>query len=327
MTTRLAVADGQAARFRADLSRLCDVERDKVLVAVSGGPDSVALLLLAQSVLGERCVAATVDHGLRPEAAAEAQGVAALCAALGVRHAILAGTLPARAGRTANLSSRARGLRYRLLEEQATAWGARRIATAHHADDQLETLIMRLNRGAGVAGLAGVRAQGGRMIRPLLGWRREELARLVEAAGIVPVDDPSNRDERFDRARLRAALADAGWLDAAQWARSAAALADAEEALAWSARRLAEENCGLAPGSATLRADGLPFELVRRLLERCLAHVQPGLDVRGSTLADTVRRLRAGETVTVGDVLCRPGTDCGARALWTLAPAPPRRSL
>lgn len=322
MTLRLAAAEAQAARFRDDLARLCDVAGDTVLVAVSGGPDSVALLLLARAVLGERCVAATVDHGLRPEAAGEAAWVARLCGELGVAHATLAAPLPRRAGRTGNVSARARALRYRLLEAHAADTGAARIATAHHADDQLETLVMRLNRGAGVAGLAGVRARGGRIVRPLLGWRRAELAALVAASGIMPVDDPTNRDERFDRARLRRVLADAGWLDAEQWGRSAAALGDAEEALAWTARRMEAECCSFLPGEARLDARALPFELGRRLVERCLAHVQPGINPRGAALAEAVGRLSRGDTFTLGDVLCTGA----ATGEWRFVPAPPRRS-
>src|SRR3546814_89144 len=99
--------------------------------------------------------------------------------------------MPPRVKRTANLSARARALRYRLLEDHARAIEATRIATAHHADDQLETLIMRLNRGSGVAGLAGIRPTGGMTIRPLLGWRRAELAALVTRCGITAIEDRS----------------------------------------------------------------------------------------------------------------------------------------
>ena len=105
------------------------------------------------------------------------------------------------------MSARARALRYALLEAEADAAGASYIATAHHADDQLETLIMRLGRGSGVSGLAGVRAASGRVIRPLLGWRRAALAAIVAAAGIDPIQDPSNVSDRFERARLRKKLA------------------------------------------------------------------------------------------------------------------------
>jgi len=320
------------ARFRSDLGTLCDPEREDLLLAVSGGADSTALLLLAHAATGGRCRAATVDHGIRPEAAAEAEAVARLCATLGVEHATLAAPLPERVRRTTNLSARARALRYRLLEEHARDIGAHRIATAHHADDQLETLIMRLNRGAGVAGLAGIRPSGGAIIRPLLGWRRAELTALVARSGIVPIDDPSNVDDRFDRARLRKVLGEAGWLDADQWRRSAAALGDAEAALDWTARRLSERCCGFEDDGATLLIEDQPIELLRRLVLLCLTHVDPALDPRGSQvmrLVDAIAAKREGGDgfrATLGGVLIesrfRPGT--GLTLAFTHAP--PRRS-
>lgn len=297
-----------------------------LLVAVSGGPDSVALLLLARAVLGCRCVAATVDHELRTEAAAEARWVADLCAAVGVRHATLRAPLPARAGGTRNLSARARTLRYDLLRAHAADLGAAAIATAHHADDQVETIIMRLNRGAGLSGLAGVRAGNGAVIRPLLGWRREELKGIVDACGIVPVDDPSNRDDRFDRARLRAELAGAGWIDAAAWSRSAGALADADAALAWTTERLWHERCLSAEDAVTLSPAGLPFDLVRRLVMRCVIAVDPASAPRGSAVAAGVDALALGRTITLGEVRCslaRTGRD---EPVWRFARARPRRS-
>src|SRR3546814_35810 len=106
------------ARFCEDIAALCDPANTNVLLAVSGGADSTALLLLAHAALGGRCHAATVDHGLRPEAAVEAATVARLCATLGIEHATLTAPMPPRVKRTANLSARARALRYRLLEDQ-----------------------------------------------------------------------------------------------------------------------------------------------------------------------------------------------------------------
>ncbi|HVJ00474.1 MAG TPA: tRNA lysidine(34) synthetase TilS [Sphingomonas sp.] len=320
------------ARFRADLAALCDPERERVLLAVSGGADSTALLLLAHAALGGRCHAATVDHGLRPEAAGEAAAVARLCATLGVAHATLAAPMPARVRRTANLSARARALRYRLLEDHARTIGAHRIATAHHADDQLETLIMRLNRGSGVTGLAGIRPAGGMTIRPLLGWRRAELATLVARAGIAAIEDPSNVDDRFDRARLRKVLADAGWLDADQWRRSAAALGDAEAALEWATRDVAQRCCMLDGDRATLNVDDQPAELLRRLVLRCLVHVDPAADPRGSQVARLTAAIAAAREngadlrATLGNVLIERVDDHASGVTIAFAPAPPRRS-
>lgn len=314
-----------AARFARDLAALV-APAVRVLVAVSGGPDSVALLLLAHEVLSDRCVAATVDHGLRAESGDEARWVARLCEARGIAHAVLTAPLPDRAGRTANLSARARALRYALLEAEADRVGADAIATAHHADDQLETLIMRLNRGAGVAGLAGVRAKSGRIVRPLLGWRRAELVDLVAARGIAAIHDPSNVSDRFDRARLRKSLAQVDWLDAGRWTASAGALGDAEDAIAWTARLLEERLCAHGAGESVLHVDGVPFELKRRLVERCLSRIDPGAALRGGEIAALVTRLDHGRPAMLGDVACTPDRDRAGASVWRFSPAPPRRS-
>ena len=319
------------ARFRDDLAALCDFKRETVLVAVSGGADSTALLLLACAALGERCRAATVDHGIRPEGASEAEAVAGLCATLGVRHRTLAAPLPKRVRRTANLSARARALRYGLLEAHAREIGAARIATAHHADDQLETLVMRLNRGAGIAGLAGIRPKGGAIIRPLLGWRRAELAALIARAGLTPVEDPSNVDDRYDRARLRKVLGHASWLDADAWRHSAAALGDAEAALDWTVRRLAERACVLGEARATLTLDDEPVEIVRRLVLLCLSHVDPTADPRGAQVMRLVAQVMAAHRLgtdmraTLGDVLIQSRLYPTVGAKFAFTCAPPRR--
>lgn len=286
----------------------------------------MALLLLAQAALGDRCHAATVDHGLRDASAAEACWVADQCGARGIRHVTLTGTLPGRVGPTANLSARARALRYRLLEDARVSIGATAIATAHHADDQLETVVMRLNRGGGVRGLAGVRARAGRVIRPLLGWSRADLAAIVAATGIEPIVDPSNVDDRFDRARLRKSLAGADWLDPAGAAASAAALADADAALDWTAASLAARCCRFGDGEARCQPPAdLPFELQRRLVALCLAHVEPAIACRGDALARAARALAAGQTAMLGNTQATLSGPAGA-PVWHFRRAPPRRS-
>ena len=313
-------AETEIVRFQADWRIPTGAEADApALVALSGGADSTALLLL-MAATGTPS-AATVDHQLRPESAAEAAHCAALCARLGVPHATLTAPLPDRVDDTANLSARARRLRYDLLAIHADAIGARWIVTAHHADDQLETLVMRLNRGSGLRGLAGVRARTGRVVRPLLGWRRAELARIVAHAGIAAVLDPSNVDDRYDRARLRKALAGADWLDPAAAARSATALADAEAAIGWTVEHLLAERCRLYPAQATLDAAALPAELVRRLVERCIAHVDPDAAPRGRDIGHVVARLEAGGGGTIARVRY-----AAKDSRWTFAPAPPHRS-
>ena len=207
----LPPADSEAvSRFAADLARVWPEGaargEARLGIAVSGGPDSCALLLLAAAAMPGRIAAATVDHGLRAESADEARFVADLCAAIDVEHAVLPVTVE-----QGNVQAQARAARYRALAEWAAELGLAALASAHHADDQAETLLLRLNRASGVAGLAGVRERGlvsGSellLVRPLLGWRRLELERIVEAAGLNAVADPSNIDDRFDRARLRKA--------------------------------------------------------------------------------------------------------------------------
>jgi tRNA(Ile)-lysidine synthase len=313
---------GLIERFARDWRTATGGQEGPALVALSGGADSSALLLL-MAALGRRgTAAATVDHGIRPAAAAEARHAADLAHDCGIVHTTLSGPLPERVGGTANLSARARVLRYRLLEEHAAAIGARWIATAHHADDQLETMVMRLARGAGLRGLAGVRVRQGMVVRPLLGWRRAELGALVADRGIVPVDDPSNVDDRFDRARLRKRLADAGWFDPLAASRSAGALAEAEEAIAWMVDRLVAERGRFGEDEASVQAGALPGELRRRLVERCLAHVDPAIAPRGDEVGRTIARLSEGGSGTLGGV--RYGVD--GQGGWTFRKAPPRRS-
>jgi tRNA(Ile)-lysidine synthase len=150
-------------------------------------------LLLAAAHAPARVAVATVDHGLRAEAAEEAAAVAALCARLGVPHATLRLTMATGSA----IQARARAARYAALAGWARAEGLAALATAHHLDDQAETLAMRLNRGAGARGLAGMRAVATvpgdpalPLLRPLLGWRRAELAAVVRACGLDAADDP-----------------------------------------------------------------------------------------------------------------------------------------
>lgn len=311
-------------RFRRDLEALAG-EVEKLGIAVSGGPDSLALLLLAHAAFPGRVQAATVDHRLRPASASEAATVAGLCVELGIPHHIL----PVRVARAREgLQAAARKARYAALAEWMAGEGLALLLTAHHGDDQAETLLMRLNRGSGVAGLAGVRSAGPvpggggglRLCRPLLGWRRHELEAIVAAAGIEAAQDPSNRDERFDRARLRRQMEKAPWLDCDALARSAALLAEAEAALQWAAGRLFAARVEAKEGRVMLRPHGLPPELQRRLVLRCLGLVAPAARPRGDQLVALIARLQSGGA----------GTLCGVKAsggdTWRFEAAPPRRS-
>ncbi len=296
-------------------------DEEPLAVAVSGGPDSLALLLLAHAAFGTRVRALTVDHGLRPEAADEAAGVAAISARLGVPHMTLRweGSKP-----DGNLQAAAREARYALMGDWCAANGVRWLATAHHADDQAETLLMRLARGAGLAGLAGVREtrnlpDGVTLLRPLLYARRADLAAVVLAAGLTATDDPSNRDARFDRTHARRWLASLPNLDTAALAASAAHLAEAEAALAWTADLAWAGRASEAAGELHLDAADLPRELQRRLLIRALRS-QGAPESRGAEIDRLLDALQAGETATLGGIRAEGGR------IWRFTAAPPRRS-
>lgn len=175
-------------------------------VAVSGGGDSVALLLLLHKA-GYALHAATVNHQLRPEAATEAEGVARLCAKIGVPHEVLLWENRQPGG---NLQQAARKARQALLAEWARRHGLADIALGHTLDDQAETVLMRLARGSGVDGLSGMatrRCDGGLCWhRPLLATRRADLRTFLRAEGQPWVDDPSNDDPKYDRVKARHAL-------------------------------------------------------------------------------------------------------------------------
>lgn len=291
----------------------------RIGIAVSGGPDSLGLLLLAARAFAGRVEAATVDHGLRAESADEAAFVAAACAELEVPHRVLGPAAPVPGNRQAS----ARDARYRLLDGWAVERALTCVATAHHVEDQAETLLMRLARGSGVAGLSGVRrrnvARHVPVIRPVLDWRRSELAMVVHAAGLIAVDDPSNRDDRYARSRVRERLAEDQALDPVALARSAAALAEAEEALEWTTRRLAGDRLRPQDGGFSLDAAGLPPELLRRLVRLALIEAGGAPEPRGSEITRLVVTLSAGRAATLAGISCRPGVR------WHFAPAPPRR--
>lgn len=184
-----------------------------IAVGVSGGPDSLALVLLLDRWCrerGGRAVGMTVDHGLRPDSADEARTVAGWLSARGIAHRILTWDGPKP---TAGLQKAARDARYRLLAEACGRAGLLRLAVAHHADDQAETILFRQERASGPDGLAGMpssRSLGPvQLIRPVLGWRKAALIRTCRDFAQPYLDDPSNRAERFARTALRTRLASA----------------------------------------------------------------------------------------------------------------------
>lgn len=243
-----------AVRKRADDLPISDDEAAELfggltgfpahVLAVSGGPDSTALLWLAarwRDALEQppRLVAVTVDHGLRPESAEEAAAVKQLALSLKVEHRTMqwAGTKP-----TTGIQASAREARYRLLAEAANEAGARHILTAHTLDDQAETILFRMARGSGLRGLAGMSfldgnpsVPGSSLVRPFLTVGKSRLIATLQAAKVPYAIDPSNADPRFTRPRLRAlmpTLAREG-LTAERLAKLARRMERADDALAY----------------------------------------------------------------------------------------------
>jgi tRNA(Ile)-lysidine synthase len=265
----------------------------------------------------EQIEVATVDHGLRPAAAVEAAMVARHCAERGIRHATLRPEQPI----AGSVQAQARTVRYRLLGGWMEARDLSWLMTAHHADDQMETVLMRLNRGSGVAGLSGIRARRDRVLRPLLRLRKADLHAHVVARAVPFVDDPSNADIRFDRARLRAELADADWINPAAAAVSAAALADADAALAWSVAELIARHVRRQDDRLILDRTDLPREYLRRILIDMMVQCTPEARIpRGESIDQAIIQLFHDRQVSIGACLATGGST------WTIRRAPPRRT-
>ena len=337
-TAEQAVRDDEANALFLGLEGL-----PGLVLAVSGGPDSTALLVLAARWAkrlrrAPKLLAVTVDHALRPGAAREAAAVKRLARRLGVAHRTLRWRGPKP---KSGLPEKARGARYGLLSQAALRAGYAHILTAHTLDDQAETVLFRLARGSGIGGLSAMARvsplpHGGAetifLVRPFLRLPKLRLIATLRAADIAYSDDPTNRDPRFTRARLRSlmpALAREG-LDARGLARLAARMRRADSAIEFAA---GAARAALAPGPWPQRGPvvfavaafaELPAEVALRLLGRAIAHTGdegPVELAKLETLYDALRaadsRLRrtlAGALVTVaGDRL-------------SVERAPPRRA-
>src|SRR5690606_26472099 len=286
------------------------VDHEAIGIAVSGGSDSTALLILAADWAkrsGRRIAAATVDHGLRPEARAEAESVGRLCDGLAVPHAILNWVRPDRAGHASQ--AEARRARHALLAEWARKSALGAIALGHTRDDRIETFLIRARQRSGWHGLAGPLPAGpspawpeGRglaTIRPLLAFGREELRQELCARSLVWIDDPSNCAERFERVRVRQLAARMDADAAARTLRIMNGLAHMRAAVAAEARA-ALALADLAPGSARIPVQQLARMSVQarlRLLEALIMAAGGGetgprrdaLDRLVSQLADSAR--------------------------------------
>ena len=306
-----------------------------VLLAVSGGPDSSALMHAA-AALSAPVRVATVDHGLRPGSGAEAEGVGRAAQALGLPHAILswAGPKPG-----TGLQDAARAARYALLAAHAAETGAALVLTGHTRDDQAETVLMRLAAGSGIAGLAGMRAErilapGIALGRPFLRLPKAALVAWCAARGIATLRDPSNADPRFARGRLRDAwpALEREGLTAARLARLAERAARDEAALGDAAERALASALRPEPDSMALRLDGgvlasLPEAVALRCVDRALARVGATprrLDRLEALVLESLLpalRRRVAMRRTLAGILVASD----AAATVRFAPAPPRR--
>ncbi len=255
-------------------------------ISVSGGGDSMALLHLASAwaPADVTLLVVTVDHGLRPEAAAEATTVADAAAALGLDQTTLVWGGWTGSG---NLQDMARRARRDLIADWAEASGVSSVLMGHTMDDQAETVLMRLARGSGVDGLAGiprVHRAAPTLTRPLLSFRRAELRAWLSSRGIAWVEDPSNEDERFDRIKARRLLDELGdlGLTVERLGQTAAHMRRARDALNSAAQTLATHAVRIDAGDLLIRTRSLteaPADLRMRLLSAALRWVA-GSDYR-----------------------------------------------
>jgi len=335
----LPISVQEAKRLFADWKTL-----PAIVLAVSGGPDSVALMWLAARwrralKKAPRLVAVTVDHGLRKEAAREARDVKRLAKALDIEHRTVrwSGAKP-----DTGVPSAARDARYRLLVRAAQRHGASHIFTAHTRDDQAETVIMRLSRGSGLAGLAAMAPQSDRdgmvLVRPFLDVPKSRLVATLEKAGVAFADDPTNRDPRFTRPRLRAlmpALAAEG-ADARSLARLASRLARANAALDimtdGAARYLAsiDPDAGFDLAVFTALSDEIRVRLLLRAINRA-GHEGPAELGKVEALLQAMDEAVRGEKPGAGRFRLKQ-TLAGAvisiqKGRIHIMPAPPRRRM
>jgi len=272
---------------------------DKLAIAVSGGNDSMALMLLAakwrsQQEKQPEITILTVDHGLRVAAKEETAFVANNAIALGLDVEVLEGSI---ANPETSIQAKARELRYQLMGEAMQRRGIDCLLTAHHQDDQAETVLMRLSRGTSVTGLGGMsklRVQSGIcLVRPLLDVSRQRLEDFVKSTGFEVVNDPSNENSDFERVRWRKTmpvLAELG-LKSDKISLSARRLRRADSALASISENLYEEQFVIDPfGCSFFDLEELlsqPPEIGIRLLARAID------DAGGETSAPLLSRVEA----------------------------------
>jgi tRNA(Ile)-lysidine synthase len=294
-----------------------DADTAPFAIAVSGGGDSMALLLMMHAAFPGRVSALTVDHGLRAESATEAAQVSAWCAAMAVPHVSLRW---AHGAITGNLMAAARAARYDLMCAWCEGQRVPYLLTGHTRDDVVETLLMRLTRGAGVRGLGtmpAVRSLSPQvtLLRPLLHLGHAALLDSLRARGQAWIEDPSNQNAQFDRVKMRQLLGQ-GVLDPERVAMSAHALASANVALDWATARCFAEQAITVAGVVTFRSRAnllaLPAEIIRRLLLQAMEIVRgPALPPRQDDLERLLVAFAAADWrgSTLGNCIFAP---CGA---------------
>ncbi len=294
-------------------ARLPERLPERLGIAVSGGGDSVALMHLLHRIAsdeGGELFAATVDHGLRAESADEARTVAKQAAALGIPHDTLRWQGWDGAG---NLQDQARQARYAMLTDWAKRNDIKAIALGHTADDQAETLLMRLARSAGVTGLSGMPSARTRdgidLLRPMLGITRDRLRAYLIEIGTHWVEDPSNQDTSFDRIKARQAVSDLKPLgiSAETLTRVADNLTQAREALERYAQDSAQRVATVDAGSVVLDRDcfaALPEEIRRRVLVGAVAWIAgAGYPPRQSAVDQALQAILNGDSGAIGGCL------------------------
>jgi tRNA(Ile)-lysidine synthase len=299
------------------LTQLADA-REPVIVGCSGGADSLALLALTAAAAGASVVAVYIDHGLRTGSGADFAVVAAAAAGLDVSATSSRITLDT----GPNLEARARTARYEALEQARLAVSASTVLIAHTADDQAETVLLNLLRGAATAGLAAMATRHGTVVRPILGLRRRDTLEICARLGLAPIDDPMNCETRFRRVWLRREVLPALEAGADRdlrgvLARQAQVMRDESDLLDALAR---EALAGAGDPPAVRAIAALEPALARRALRQWLGGPPPSLATIDALLAVVAGDRRALE-LPGGRQVMRRG---GRLILESCSPSSPR---
>jgi len=327
-----AVRDLPTRFARAWAALECPPTGRRVLVAVSGGPDSMALLhLLHETRAAHRLelIVAHADHGIHPDSAAVAHRVVEAAGALGLP--VVVGRLALGPGTS---ETRAREARYEWLDLTRRTQKADAMVLAHHQDDQIETILLRVLAGSGPAGLAGMSPRQGTRWRPLLGFRKAELITWLEGRGVIAWEDPANSDAAHDRSWLRSAvlplLEEKSPGVGERLLRLGRQAAD--DRAAWGAALDALPGLDLEQGTGWISVAALPLVTYDSALAVALLQAvarRAGLVLGGQRarrVLDLLRRGRSGRTVELGTGWCAE-LAFGRACIYRVVPLPPALEL